>query len=408
MNINDMMSKMGFGESTLTRTKSKSKNIGSYSEASYVDNYAYIMADPYREALQLKNIEDKLGKIKSYCEARGIAFSEDLSDVKDTVKEGWDKIKRTLSELYERAIRFFTETVRYFFSNEKKIGKKIAKYNATIKKSGNGSKKAIKVYEGVLPEAKKSVDRSSPEYKRELSKLKENIDRSLAGLNLEKLAKKQVLKTLKDKIVENNKTIIDNSSDAKDRVLRVIDNLWDKIMLSDRVKEAVLAATLEERADNSNITGDDADDVKDTMDEIITLLKEKFEENQASIDELMKGEKTDMAGTEVVSRAGAQLELVVAALDGMRKMEGSGMRGLNKAIRKLQDKLKDLKKEFKENKDKSEDVRDDYKKDRAILVQQIRYINVYKSLKDKAIGGVFFKLGDYLDTTLNTAKNAKD
>ena len=64
--------------------------------------------------------------------------------------------------------------------------------------------------------------------------------------------------------------------------------------------------------------------------------------------------------------------------------------------------------EFKENKDKSEDARDDYKKDRAILVQQIRYINVYKSLKDKAIGSVFFKLGDYLDTTLNTAKNAKD
>ena len=409
MNINDMMSKMGFGESTLIRTKSKSKNIGSYSEASYVDNYAYIMANPYREALQLKNIEDKLGKIKSYCEARGIAFSEDLSDVKDTVKEGWDKIKRTLSELYERAIRFFTETVRYFFSNEKKIGKKIAKYNATIKKSGNGSKKAIKVYEGVLPESKGKADTSSPQYKAELEEFKKSMADQLNGnFELKGIDKKKKLNKIKEQIKENNKTYFKRSPDMKNRILNLLDNLWDKIMLSDRVKEAVLAATLEERADNSNITGDDADDVKDTMDEIITLLKEKFEENQASIDELMKGEKTDMAGTEVVTRAGAQLELVVAALDGMRKMEGSGMRGLNKSIRKLQDKLKDLKKEFKENKDKSEDARDDYKKDRAILVQQIRYINVYKSLKDKAIGGVFFKLGDYLDTTLNTAKNAKD
>ena len=395
MNINDMMSKMGFGESTLTRTKSKSKNIGSYSEASYVDNYAYIMADPYREALQLKNIEDKLSKIKSYCEARGIAFSEDLSDVKDTVKEGWDKIKRTLSELYERAIRFFTETVRYFFSNEKKIGKKIAKYNATIKKSGNGSKKAIKVYEGVLPESKGNSD--SVNY----------LSRHILGEN----RKGSYINILSNKSRENLLNLVKNQLANDIPGSKLINHLiksFTGISIAEEVKEAVLAATLEERADNSDITGDDADDVKDTMDEIITLLKEKFEENQASIDELMKGEKTDMAGTEVVNRAGAQLGLVVAALDGMRKMEGSGMRGLNKAIRKLQDKLKDLKKEFKENKDKSEDARDDYKKDRAILVQQIRYINVYKSLKDKAIGGVFFKLGDYLDTTLNTAKNAKD
>ena len=408
MNINDMMSKMGFGESTLTREKSNTKITGSYSEASYVDNYAYIMADPYREALQLKNIEDKLGKIKSYCESKGIAFSEDLSDVKDTVKEGWDKIKKTLSELYERAIRFFTETVRYFFSNEKKIGKKIAKYNATLKKSGNGTAKAIKVYEGVLPEIKTEADRSSPEYRVELKTFLDKIFKNLSAYNLERVEYKTKLSTFKDLISKNNETYFKNKPEKKDEVLKYLDKSWYDIMVSDRVKEAVLAANLEERADNSDITGDDADDVKDTMSEIITLLKEKFEENQASIDELMKGEKTDMAGTEVVNRAGAQLGLVVAALDGMRKMEGSGMRGLNKAIRKLQDKLKDLKKEFKENKDKSEDARDDYKKDRAILVQQIRYINVYKSLKDKAIGSVFFKLGDYLDTTLNTAKNAKD
>ena len=400
MNINDMMSKMGFGESSLTRNKGKSKSIGSFNEASYVENYAYIMADPYREALQLKNIEDKLGKIKSYCEARGIAFSEDLSDVKDTVKEGWDKIKRTLSELYERAIRFFTETVRYFFSNEKKIGKKIAKYNATIKKSGNGSKKAIKVYEGVLPESKGNSD--SVNY---LSRhiLGENRKGSYINI-LSNKSRQNLLNLVKNQLAND----IPGSKLIGQDITNYLIKSFTGISTAKEVKEAVLAATLEERADNSDITGDDADDVKDTMDEIITLLKEKFEENQASIDELMKGEKTDMAGTEVVTRAGAQLELVVAALDGMRKMEGSGMRGLNKAIRKLQDKLKDLKKEFKENKDKSEDARDDYKKDRAILVQQIRYINVYKSLKDKAIGSVFFKLGDYLDTTLNTAKNAKD
>ena len=52
--------------------------------------------------------------------AAGEDLKEMTGQIKDKVRDGQNKIKRILLALYDKVIRFFTETVRYFFSNEKK------------------------------------------------------------------------------------------------------------------------------------------------------------------------------------------------------------------------------------------------------------------------------------------------
>ena len=83
--------------------------------------------------MELENVRMhvKVARIK----ASGEAFDDIKDKVVTTVKDGYSKVKKTLIELYEKAIRFFTETVRYFFSNEKKVGKMNGSNKSFIKKS---------------------------------------------------------------------------------------------------------------------------------------------------------------------------------------------------------------------------------------------------------------------------------
>nr|DAR71427.1 MAG TPA: hypothetical protein [Caudoviricetes sp.] len=416
MNINDMMNKMGFGESSLTRKKNNFKLNPTYTKepnvAVYADSYAYIVADPYREALQLKNIEDKLGKIKSYCESRGIAFSEDLDDIKDTVKDGWERFKNTLRELYEKAIRFFTETVRYWFSNEKKIGKKLAVYRAAQKKNIKSTGKVnlpTFLSNGITDAttlAQKAVrsDKAVTILSTYINKKKDELDKIISdgdGKSDDTDEKKSAdLAT----ITQNVKAVIDGSNKDASTLSedeKAVYHTYTSLYLASYLDALVV------KSDGDLRNEEDYQSVKDRGEEILTSIKDYMEESNESSKEDLKGK-----GYEVDLSTGAEnfgkivknaLSVLITALELQRKLEGSSMRNSNKMIRKYQDELRKLKKEYKENKSGGDDeTRKLYQRDRQVLVQKIKMTNFVKSAKDRYVG-ILFKYGDAAVSAINKA-----
>ena len=138
--IDNILGQYGFGESVSLGGISKVKDAEPNHQA-YAECYAYAM----REEVAMENekllMHIEVAKIR----ATGEGLKDIANKVKDTVKEGAEKVKKALVTMYEKAIRFFTETVRYFFSNEKKLGKLEASIKASLKRTAKDDKKEIKI-----------------------------------------------------------------------------------------------------------------------------------------------------------------------------------------------------------------------------------------------------------------------
>ena len=138
--IDNILGQYGFGESVSLGGISRVKNTEPNHQA-YAECYAYAM----REEVAMENekllMHIEVAKIR----ATGEGLKDIANKVKDTVKEGAEKVKKALVTMYEKAIRFFTETVRYFFSNEKKLGKLEASIKASLKRTAKDDKKEIKI-----------------------------------------------------------------------------------------------------------------------------------------------------------------------------------------------------------------------------------------------------------------------
>ena len=344
MDINSLMNKMGFGESGISRRRTRGK-IARPNHARYINDYNYIAKDPIREALQYRNLKSSLLEMQTYCESKGIAFSEDLADVKDKLADGIKKIKNTIVELIERAIRFFTETVRYFFSNEKKIGKKLAALKAANNKTETTSTKDVT-----------TID----------------VGTITAG------NPKVITDYLKKYGVDADN---DNAPSFN------IDTEFGKLDTA------------------TNDSDDSGEAIKDKASEIVDAYKEEVDEIDEAVSAIIKSTKKQGANV-----AQGELktfgEAIATGLENIRKMENGGMRGLNKEIRKLQDKLKDIKSDYKKAKDKSDDTRDNYKKDRAEITAKVKIVNGIKSTKDKIISHVF-RLSDKIISDINKCANTK-
>ena len=343
MDINSLMNKMGFGESGISRRRTRGK-IARPNHARYINDYNYIAKDPIREALQYRNLKSSLLEMQTYCESKGIAFSEDLADVKDKLADGIKKIKNTIVELIERAIRFFTETVRYFFSNEKKIGKKLAALKAANKKTATTSEKEVT-----------TIDVSNP--------------------------------------TSGNPNVIKSYLDRYG-----VDSTTNKPQF-DIEKE------FEKLDDAKNDTDDSGEAIKDKANEIVDSYKEGVDEIDEAVSAIIKSTKKDKA-SDLQTELQTYGTHIANGLENIRKMENGGMRGLNKEIRKLQDKLKEIKDDYKKTKDKSDDTRDNYKKDRAEITAKVKLVNGIKSTKDKIISHVF-RLSDKIISDINKCANTK-
>lgn len=140
INFNDYLKMTGLGESApVTRRKRKNVKPGKFNPIAFAEAYSYAIQDGRR--MRLSGIANQ--REGSRIAARGEAGLEDAKQfIKDKSKQAWEFLKK----LYEKVIRFFTETLRYLMSNERKIGKAIAKLKAAKKTNKDELKVNIPVY----------------------------------------------------------------------------------------------------------------------------------------------------------------------------------------------------------------------------------------------------------------------
>lgn len=198
----------GFGESVSLGKRSRRVKPKAPNPVAYAESYAFIRNDATRMELEKLRMHVKVAQIK--------ASGEGLEDIKnkvvDTVKSGASKVKKTLIELYEKAIRFFTETVRYFFSNEKKLGKFLATLKAAAKKTAKDDAKEVSVINTKL-EGKLTIEGKEKAVEEFFTLMEKGDFKDVEEVNDKTSAKIESLKTAFGEVSEviKNKT----ASDAK-------------------------------------------------------------------------------------------------------------------------------------------------------------------------------------------------
>lgn len=147
INFNDYLKMTGLGESApITGKRRRRRNVkpGKFNPVAFAESYAYAIQDGRR--MRLSGIANQ--REASRITARGEAGLEDAKQfIKDKSKQAWEFLKK----LYEKVIRFFTETLRYLMSNERKIGKCIAKLKAAKKTNKDELEANIPVYVELIP-----------------------------------------------------------------------------------------------------------------------------------------------------------------------------------------------------------------------------------------------------------------
>ena len=332
----------GFGESvSLGGKRNRKVKPKAPNPVAYAESYAFIRNDAKRMELENVRMHVKVAQIK----ASGEAFDDIKDKVVTTVKDGYSKVKKTLIELYEKAIRFFTETVRYFFSNEKKVGKMLAQIKASLKrvaKDGNGKVKIPSKWQ-----SNTSVDTSTT-----------TTDNSGAG----------------ESFGYRRRGYGESTENAKP----IIDDIYKKANYSTVMTEI------------ENISDDDMETYKEKVDEVIRTWKENIGEKKEVLENFLKNKDEDKADVEYAAADTATKKILEAYKDIFEEIRKAGsdrsMKAMNKEIRSLQEKLKKLKKDFKENKDHSEDANKKYQKDRYMITAKVKFTNLFKGVNDRMLG----------------------
>ena len=324
-NLNGFLELVGFGESNHSRFTGFS-NTREFDVVAYAEAYEHILLDPSRATIDSLSLQNTLLELNAKGEAS-------IDDIKDKVKEGVAKVKKILIELYDKAIRFFTETVAYWLSNEKKIGKQLPIYKAKLTKLNSLTLKN--------PDAEVSV--------KDYTIIKNTID------------------DIKDKKETNSESV-----DALKRykgVMSEIDSLGKS-------------------------ANEDASSILDIANDGLTKLKEVTSQLNEAIKETQKSSKKTKT-KDVKDDCIVSLTMLIEGLDDVRKYENMNSAALNKEIRKLTEEKRKLEKEFKDAKDKSEEGAKQYQKDRACITAKVKLTNGLKMFTDK-VTGVFLSFGNML------------
>ena len=461
MEVLDILNKYGLKESS---KKKPITSFGEYDEIAYVNSYASFISS-----------------------ATKTSFSEDLSDFVDSVEFNIKRFKEALESIIEKAIRFFTETVRYWFSNEKKIGKKLAKYKAIFNQDFEYGWQdgTIKASKSMLSDIRIDYRFDAPNRETEPTTRpyvpadgyynpdqEKDFNKSfMSPLTSKKYFTDDQLKDYRERMKNLIKAMRHDRDDVRDTIERFVSRrtfietiynpkneeraveVFDKMLSaieekidSDNPKfkssirfsagaimsiplsltlaqSTVIPRYFNDEKDNLNNAGgptkkvakkdyredsDDDYDVRDKADMDIEFIKDSYS-NALERLKSMINEKDDMDYTAVILGCYVGFRFLIPLLEEVRKMENGSMRQIQKEIRKLQGKLKKLKldKEDMEDDDKVKE----FDKDRANLVGKIRVLNVLKNTKDKVIGNIYFKIGDYYVSLLNKLpkdKKSKD
>ncbi len=313
-NLNGFLELVGFGESNHSRFTGFS-NTREFDVVAYAEAYEHILLDPSRATIDSLSLQNTLLELNAKGEAS-------IDDIKDKVKEGVAKVKKILIELYDKAIRFFTETVAYWLSNEKKIGKQLPIYKAKLTKLNSLTLKN--------PDAEVSVK-----------------DYTI------------IMNTIEDISKETNSESVDALKRYKG-VMSEIDSLGKS-------------------------ANEDASSILDIANDVLTELKEVISQLNEAIKETQKSSKKTKT-KDVKDACIVFLTILIEGLDDVRKYENMNSAALNKEIRKLTEEKRKLEKEFKDAKDKSEEGAKQYQKDRACITAKVKLTNGQKMFSDKVTG----------------------
>ena len=308
---------LGVGEGFSPKRGRRNATIKTFSASAYCESYSFIVKDELRNNLQSAQLTREIEGIR----ARG----EGVDEIKDKVKEGVAKVKKILIELYDKAIRFFTETVAYWLSNEKKIGKQLPIYKAKLTKLNSLTLKN--------PDAEVSV---------------------------------------KDYTIIMN-TIVDTGIISKETNSESVDAL--------KRYEGVMSE-IDSLGKSAN---EDASSILDIANDGLTKLKEVISQLNEAIKETQKSSKKTKT-KDVKDDCIVSLTMLIEGLDDVRKYENMNSAALNKEIRKLTEEKRKLEKEFKDAKDKSEEGAKAHQRARAAITGKVKITNAFKAIKDKRIG----------------------
>ena len=330
----------GFGESvSLGGKRNRKVKPKAPNPVAYAESYAFIRNDATRMELENVRMHVKVARIK----ASGEAFDDIKDKVVTTVKDGYSKVKKTLIELYEKAIRFFTETVRYFFSNEKKVGKMLAQIKASLKrvaKDGNGKVKIPTKWQSNI-----SVDASI-------------TDDPGAGESFGYGRR--------------------GYGEATENAKPIIDDIYKKANYSTVMTEI------------ENISDDDMETYKEKVDEVIRNWKENIGEKKEVLENFLKNKDEDKADVEYAAADTATKKILTVYQTIFEEIRKAGsdrsMKAMNKEIRSLQEDLKKLKKDFKENKNHSEEDNKKFQKSRYKITAKVKFTNLFKGVNDRMLG----------------------
>ena len=332
----------GFGESvSLGGKRNRKVKPKAPNPVAYAESYAFIRNDATRMELENVRMHVKVARIK----ASGEAFDDIKDKVVTTVKDGYSKVKKTLIELYEKAIRFFTETVRYFFSNEKKVGKMLAQIKASLKRTAKDGDGKVKI--PTKWQSNTSADSSS--YTEDNSGAGESFGYGRRGYG-----------------------------EADQEAKPIIDDIYKKANYSTVI------------SDIEKISEDDMETYKEKVDEVIRNWKENIGEKKEVLENFLKNKDDDKADVKYAAAETATKKILIEYQTIFEEIRKAGsdrsMKAMNKEIRTLQEELKKLKKEFKENKNHSEEDNKKFQKSRYKITAKVKFTNLFKGVNDRMLG----------------------
>lgn len=415
--FNKHLKMAGLAESiTFVRRRNTNIKPKAVNFVAFMESYRFVMEDKNRMRLSAIRLNRELAKHA----ARGEAGVEDF---KEKFKEGMEKAKKWLIELYDKVIRFFTETLRYFFSNERKAGKTLA----ALKKAKNTSKSDISVPVYVIKTAvgaglgRKGIEYvSNSDDTEEVSGAesyygygeKDRKDRATKKLAKTQTQLNGALKTIqnqKEEIKSLNERLAKKEEESekhrREGITMAVESGWEigklKAELDKYKKELEESKSVQETVITAKSIADDIqsaivkltrkgfdwdgkaslDTMKSRMEAVKDLIKKVLQEGAAEV-------SATMNNRDIVAVPKEDYVAIVKSLEFVFRIIHYApiMKTIQGRIRAFQADLRKLKEEFKKQEEPSEAKTLEYQKDRLVLQFIIGTLNGVIALADKAIG----------------------
>ena len=359
--MNDYLNQFGLGESAGYNRKRATKVAPkAFNPIAYAEAYAYVIQDGKRMKISANNLRKKCNALAAAGEKTGII---------DAVKEGARKVKDFLIKLYEKAIKFFTETLRYWMSNERKVAKVVAELKTrkelNLPEDDNEKKVTFKLNSEIA----------------NLTGITEGTMEKSTERGSEKKWSTYLIRGIK-----NSKLVDYLGEDEKE-----FPNFMGRIYAS--VNEAI-----EDSGDAGNTTEDvDAQSKKafEDIDEAIADFVKIFTEG--------KDEKVEVKPKYLNIHYKVIVAGLIETLEKISSKDGKNMKAIFADIEKLKKELKDLKdpKKDKENPTEAETL--EYQRKRRVIQLKIKWANNFNGVRDKMIG----RLISFANQLLAQGKKAK-